>query len=239
MPFQFQQFAVDDSHCAMKVGTDGIVLGSWSRVSDEARDVLDIGTGSGLLALMLAQRFDSISVHAIEIDEAAAETAAQNFAASPWASRLTAEHISLQDFVGRQVRFDAIVCNPPFFDDSMRPRLLGRRNARHQDTLTTNQLFQSARRLLQPSGMISMIVPATQAEKIVQAAAEVGFVANRKATISTLPGRPPSRILFEFGDEAVQDETAAETTEHLVLEQVHHQRSPAYAKLAADFFLKP
>lgn len=164
MPFQFKNFALEDKGAAMKLGEDAVLLGAWAPIEaarvqgSVAPKFLDVGTGSGILALMLAQRFPKAIVQAIENEPNAAIQAQENFAASPFAERLQVTRVSLQDFQADQ-RFDAIICNPPFFLANDQIHNQARKHARQAATLTLDDLFIHAARLLKPNGSLSLILP--------------------------------------------------------------------------------
>ncbi len=165
-PFQFKQFAVAQEHCAMKVGTDGVLLGAWAKAPLEVQTILDIGTGSGLIAMQLAQRFAEAKVWAIDIDAGAYKQACENFQNSPFADRLCVEHTALQDFQTEQ-KFDCIVSNPPFFTDGILPNNEMRKLARHTTNFSFELFFEKAFSLLNEQGLLSIIVPKIQFEMLI------------------------------------------------------------------------
>ena len=203
---RFKQFSVDDSRCAMKVGTDGILLGAW--VSCEgAGKLLDIGTGSGLIALMAAQRCAAggdrrFYITAIDIDADAAGQAAENFAASPWAACLTALPVSLADFLaaGHAGEYDVIVCNPPYYitGKSIIPAGAQRSAARRDADLTIDDVLQAAAVLLAPSGHLALILPTAREEDLLAACARAGMRVVRRCLVATTPRKAPSRLLVEI-----------------------------------------
>ena len=203
---RFKQFSVDDSRCAMKVGTDGILLGAW--VSCEgAGKLLDIGTGSGLIALMAAQRCAAggdrrFYITAIDIDADAAGQAAENFAASPWADCLTALPVSLADFLAADHagEYDVIVCNPPYYitGKSIIPAGAQRSAARRDADLTIDDVLQAAAVLLAPSGHLALILPTAREEDLLAACARAGMRIVRRCLVSTTPRKAPSRLLVEI-----------------------------------------
>lgn len=187
----------------MKVGTDGVLLGAWVSLRGDERSALDVGTGTGLIALMLTQRSPALAVQAIDIDPAAADEAAANFAASPWADRLTALPVSLQDFVSggenpEERLFDLIVSNPPFFKASLKAPDAQRSAARHDDTLPPAELIAAARRLLAPSGRLAVIYPPEEARAFVVEAEAAGLYLSRLTRVISVAGQPPKRHLMEF-----------------------------------------
>ncbi|MBQ7530588.1 MAG: methyltransferase [Paludibacteraceae bacterium] len=246
--FRFRQFFVRHDHSSMKVGTDGVLLGAWAPICSENSEdsvnsefrILDIGTGSGLIALMLAQRTSSlpvVQIDAIDIDNASCEQARDNFAASPWADRLHAAHSSLQQWLQANGRcYDLIVSNPPYFVDSLKAPDAARCAARHNDTLPFATLIADSARKLKPKGTLAVIVP-TEAEDTLQAlAAAEGLLCTCRCYVHPKPGRPAKRVLLAWqqGASAI---FGGELTEHLTLEDEHGGRSTAYQQLTRDFYI--
>lgn len=180
--------------CAMKVGTDGVLLASWAR---GGASILDIGTGTGVMALIMAQRFADADVTAIDIEPDACRQAADNFTASPFSDRLHAECSSLQEFHPERV-FDAIVCNPPFFEKSLKNPDKAKATARHADSLPFRDLFSYSKRLLADDGEMSVIMPAHDIEQFTAEAYISGFFVHKRVWISTLLGKRPKRVLLSF-----------------------------------------
>ena len=156
--FRFREFTVHQEKCAMKVGTDAVLLGSWINPGN-AINILDIGTGTGVIALMLAQQSTAV-VDAIDIDEGAYQQARENFRISPWFMRMAVERISLQDFVKTYPnRYDIIVSNPPYFHNASKPSTESRLNARHATALSFEDLSMGVKQLLKPGGRFYVILP--------------------------------------------------------------------------------
>lgn len=231
-PFRFKQFSVADDRCGQKVGTDSILLGSWANAADVHR-VLDIGTGCGLLALMLAQRFSSAAITAIEIDTSAFEQAQQNFHASPWANRLTANHTDASKFTSTKL-FDLIVCNPPYFKAACGSNHDSRTIARHEDQLTFIDLTKVAATLLSQQGRFCTVLPFDRALEFTDITAQHQLHLVRRCDVQPTPTSNPKRSLLAFG---LQKTEALDCTD-LVLEEARHQYAAGYMKLAKDFLLK-
>ncbi|EFC74840.1 methyltransferase domain protein, partial [Segatella buccae D17] len=196
--FRFRQFSVRHDRCAMKVGTDGVLLGAWA---PGGRSILDIGTGTGLIALMMAQRFPEAHVTGIDIDGDAALQARENAADSPFAPRIEVAHSSLAGFVAAAsppLSFDSIVCNPPFFLHSLKNPDARRSVARHADSLPFADLFRGVAALLAPSGVFSAIVPAEVFEAFTAEASIAGLFVSRLTRVRTTPRKPPKRSLVAF-----------------------------------------
>lgn len=216
----------------MKVGTDGVLLGAWATVSPDDRRALDVGTGTGLIALMLAQRSAALvstpaaemGILGIDIDPAAAGEAAANFAASPWADRLTALPVSLQSFTGGP--FDLIISNPPFFAADVAAPDARRSAARQCGSLPPSELLAAARLLLSPSGRLAVIYPPEEAAAFRLEAESAGLYLSRQTRVITTSDQPPKRLLMEF--------TRTPGLPHfddLILD------SPACRNLTADFYM--
>lgn len=162
--FQFKQFTILQDQCAMKVCTDSCIMGAYLNL-ENATKVLDIGTGTGLLTLMLAQRFQNTNFTAIEIDESAYNQANKNFENSPWNNRISIENIDINDFKNEvNSKFDYIICNPPFYNNSLKSPNIQKNTAHHEGTLTQEQLINVVLNLLNPEGKFSILLPVFEAE---------------------------------------------------------------------------
>ena len=224
--FQFQQFTVHQGRCAMKVGTDGTLLGAWSR---GGQTVLDIGTGTGLVALMMAQRFPEAHVTGIDIDPEAVEQAKENVGASPFRN-IGIMEADARAFVGGP--FEAIVCNPPFFTDSLACPDAQRTLARHTTSLTYRDLMASAWRLLADVGEFSVIIPFDCKSRLENEAALAGFFLSRECAVKTTPLKQPRRYLLAFRKHSCE----FERTEN-VIETNPNERSAWYRELTKEFYL--
>ena len=250
--FQFKQFFVKHDRCAMKVGTDGVLLGCWVPISNLQSPIsnlqfpifkcLDIGTGSGLIALMLAQRCPEAEITAIDIDPDAVAQARENFAASPWADSLHVAQCALQDWqmVNGKCEngklYDLIVSNPPYFTASLKNPDAARCAARHTDTLPFSSLIAQSARLLAPDGILALIVP-TEAESELQSLAQAqGLHCTHRCYVHPKPGRPAKRVMLAW-QHAVASTIHGGSTEHLTLEDDHGARSDEYNQLTKDFYL--
>lgn len=231
--FRFKQFTVHHDKCAMKVGTDAILLGAWAK-ADGAQNVLDIGTGSGVIALMLAQRCPNAKVTAVEVERAASEQAAENFAASPWSDRLSVTCGAIQEFVAAS-KFDLIVCNPPFFVDGIQPADAARKLARHSDALLPADLVATVQRHLQPDGRFSVVLPVQQAIGFLKVAEAGRLYCRRLCDVLPTPTSTPRRQLLEFAMEPTHEELQRQ---EIVLEVSRHEYADDYCKLAGNFLLR-
>ena len=230
--FRFKQFEVCHAHCAMKVGTDGVLLGAWAQC--DGSHILDVGTGSGLIALMLAQRFPEAQIDAIDIDADAVRQALENFERSPWRSRLASKHISLQNLAAQESQqYDTIVSNPPYFIDSLKNPDQQRQTARHTDTLSYQDLLLAAKKLLTLDGILSLILPAESEKDILTLAAETGLCPTRLVHVYSKPGKPVKRILLELAKR--NDLPLRES--HFYVESESSPRSDEYTALTKQFYL--
>lgn len=223
--FRFKQFTIHQDLCAMKVGTDGTLLGAWANGGER---ILDIGTGTGLIALMMAQRFPKAKVTAIDIDDMACQQAQQNIALSPFDVE-----VQLQDVLNMQGAYDCLVCNPPFFITSLECPDEHRAIARHASNLTYRKLIQSARRLLTDDGEFSLIIPADTKHIMEMEASLVGFFKSRECAVKTTPQKAPKRYLLAFVKHCPQ----TTQTEEGIIEISPNVRSEWYQHLTADFYL--
>jgi tRNA1Val (adenine37-N6)-methyltransferase len=198
MPFKFKQFSVDDDGCSMPVGTDAVLLGAIANC-DSVKSILDIGTGSGIIALMLAQRSQA-NIDAIEIDESSFLKAKKNFHNSPWPERLTAIHSSFQDFSNKTTNtYDLIVSNPPFFSNSLKPHLERKRISKHDEQLNFIELISGVARLLKSHGKFTLILPYSEKDKIVQIAKTQNLHLLNIVDILPKATKKPNRAILEFG----------------------------------------
>lgn len=229
--FRFKQFTVNQDRCAFKVGTDGVLLGAWANLEGAGR-ILDIGTGSGLLALMAAQRNPAAVIDAVEIDPAAARQAGENFAASPWSSRLTAYHTAIQEYHPAGDRYDVILCNPPFFIGSTPNPNTEKKRARHCDTLTHHDLLSASGRLLAAGGHLQLILPVREATDLTERATGSGWFLRRKTVVFPLPGKPAKRHLVDLSLES-----GDYREDFLIIEHEHHRYHEKHQELTRDFYL--
>lgn len=232
--FQFKQFIIRHDRCAMKVGTDGVLLGAWAPLT-QPQHILDIGTGSGLIALMLAQRYPQAQVTGIDIDAASVEQAAENVAASPFADRVTVRCQALQALEGATAAFDAIACNPPFFEETLLPPDAGRAAARHTTSLPFDELVAASARLLADGGRFCVVLPTTAFDAFRLLCFREGLFLVQRCDVQTSPRKAPKRTLACF-TKGGDDSTAQMTTTQLVLMENGH-RSTDYAALTSDFYL--
>lgn len=229
--FDFKQFRICHDRCAMKVGTDGVLLGAWAQ-TDGSRRILDIGTGSGLIALMMAQRCDA-AVTGIEIDADAAAQAAENAAASPFADRVEIVQTDLKDFRTEQP-FDNIVSNPPFYTESVLPPDATRAAARHTQGLPLGVLVGQAKRLMAPDARFQVILPTAAVAQFLGICALQGLSLLRRTDVCTREGKPFKRALLCLINNI---EATRPLTDSLPLSDGKGGRSADYRQLTEDFYL--
>lgn len=230
--FTFQKFTIHQDRCAMKVGTDGVLLGAWAH---GGKRILDIGTGTGLVAIMMAQRFTDAHVTAVEIDHNAALQACDNASCSPFASRIGIVETSVQNFEVYDTKlFDSIVSNPPFFTDSLKNPDSQRATARHADTLPYRDLFTAVKRLLAEDGEFSAIIPSDCLTSFIAEAYLAHLVPIRRLAIRTTPRKQPKRHLVSFGHTSSASNA---TNEEQCLMNPDGSRSDWYINLTSDFYL--
>ena len=224
--FKFRQFLIRQDRSAMKVGTDGVLLGAWARGGNR---ILDIGSGTGLLALMMAQRFHTAQVIGVEIDHDSAEQARENVIASGF---LDVEIVEADIRCFHEGEFDAIICNPPYFIDSLECPDRQRTLARHTSSLSYRELMTSVSLLLSDNGEFSVIVPSNSKSVIEQEALLVGLFKVRQCAVKTTPRKPPRRYLIAFR----RHPALVEQTEGVIEEQPN-ERSVWYKELTKEFYL--
>ena len=228
-PFKFKQFTIHQDKTAMKVGTDGVLLGAWTNIVGKC--ALDIGTGTGVISLMFAQRSNA-DITAIEIEENAFLQAKDNFSNSKWDERLTTIHSSLQDFSSND-KFDTIVSNPPFFSNSLKTEDTSRNFARHNDSLSFEYLLEFTSNNLSENGKASFIIPFDSEVNFLNIAKENNLFASRICRIKGTENSPIKRSLIEL------DFKKADCKESLlVIEISRHIYTPDYINLTKEFYLK-
>lgn len=232
-PFQFKRFSIAQDRCTHKVGTDGVLLGAWVNVTSTDRHILDIGTGSGLISLMLAQRSKAgTRIDAVDINEVDIQQAKENVSRSPWPEKVVLNNTAIQDFFP-QTRYDLIVTNPPFFERSLTPPDKMRTLARHTHTLSFQELLSNASRLLGDRGRFAVILPHAEGSRFVDLARAAQLHILRRTHFRSRAEKPVERLLVEFSREKqLPDES------ELILYADGNAWSEDYQKLTRDFYLK-
>ena len=223
--FQFKKFTIRQDKCAMKVGTDGVLLGAWANL-DHAKRLLDIGTGTGLIAIMAAQRNSELLADAIEIDPTAFGQALENVNNTPWQERIQLFQGQVQTFTP-EYQYDVIVCNPPFFINSTKTPERNRTLARHCETLSHADILQVCDHLLDPEGKLCVILPIIEADHFIELALTKKWFINKLTNVCPTPTKPPKRKLIELSkaeDTHIEDSII-----------IYHD---TYIELTKDFYLK-
>jgi tRNA1Val (adenine37-N6)-methyltransferase len=230
-PFRFRQFTLRHHQSTMKAGTDAMLLGSWLPLIGQEQRVLDVGAGSGIVALMLAQRSQAF-IDAIDIHQASVQEAAQNFHSSPWSNRLHAEFISFQKFALQQSQhYDLIVSNPPFFRNSLLPADERLKMAKHNLNLSIDDFISSSLLLLAPEGRLAVILPIPEAADFCAGAEAKGFFVQQQLFILPTPERAPSRRILLLARQPADKIN----TQHLTVRQTNGKYTEEYISLTRDF----
>jgi tRNA1Val (adenine37-N6)-methyltransferase len=228
--FRFKKFSVHHDQVALKVGTDAVLLGAWANV-DGAKSILDVGTGSGVIALMLAQRTEEdVMIEGIEIEETDATQAKQNVSQSPWPYKVVIHRGAVQEFASAH-KYDLIVCNPPYFEKSLLPPSANRAQARHAQSLSADELIEHSIRLLNQNGRLSVILPTAEGN-VFKAKASSRLHLLRETAFFSRKEKPQERWLLEFG--YVANKT---TRNQLVLYDSNDKKTEEYINLTEDFYL--
>lgn len=229
--FAFKNFTVYHDRCAMKVGTDGVLLGAWANV-ENAKRILDVGTGTGLIAIMCAQR-SLAYITGVEIDSIASEQADENRLLCPWKDRISIINDSFQHYASTVAgSYDVILCNPPFFRNSLKPRADRRTLARHDDNLSIESLFFHSKSLLKTDGFISIIIPADDVDLAVSTAHFQGLFPMRKMLVKPTESKKVSRCLIEFTQQVAADCLVSE-----MVMRIGNEFSPSYQQLTKEYYL--
>jgi tRNA1Val (adenine37-N6)-methyltransferase len=234
-PFKFKQFVIEQDRCSMKVGTDGVLLGAWAPVPD-AGSALDIGTGTGVIAIMLAQRSTQTTIHAVEIDSDAYQQTCGNILRSPWQHRLQAFHLSVQEFAKNSpVNYDLIVSNPPFFSGGTLSGSQDKASVRHTVKLPHGDLLSAARTLLAADGKFCVILPKMEGLRFREIANSYHLYCTRVTEVISRPGKPVERLLLMF-----EKKVRPLEKDQLIIhgEAQDEEWSADYRQLTGDFYLK-
>lgn len=233
-PFQFKEFTVYQDRCAMKVGTDGVLLGAWTSLDHQPETILDVGSGTGLIALQLAQRSVAETIDAIELDENAYEQCVANFEGSPWADRLFCYHAGFDEFVDEiEDQYDLIVSNPPFYSEEVASGDVSRDQARQNSSLPFDELMEGVAKLLSEHGRFSVIVPFKEEGNMLDMASRNQLYPQRITRVKGNAQVEYKRSLMVFGFEKMEAQM-----DELIIETERHQYTDAYIKLTEAFYLK-
>ncbi|MCF4100248.1 methyltransferase [Gillisia sp. M10.2A] len=234
-PFQFKEFSIAQDKCAMKIGTDGVLLGAWVTIPPTANSILDIGAGTGIISLMLAQRSDIELIDALEIDDDAFEQATENFENSPWGDRLFCYHAGFDEFVDEMQgeKYDLIVSNPPFFPSNESLETTSRETARFQFALPFEELTKGVASLLSEDGHFCIILPKEAEQSFLELAASNYLFPNKITEVKGNAEAKVKRSLIDFSFQQKEIERKV-----LVLEESRHHYTPEYRKMVEAFYLK-
>ena len=249
--FQFKQFSVEQDKCAMKIGTDGVLLGAWTPMENNPSSILDVGTGTGIIALMLAQRSFAEQIDALEIDEKAFEQATDNFENSPWNDRLFCFHAALDEFVEEPEddpsdselaqQYDLIVSNPPFYSEDYKSESEQRDLARFQDAMPFEDLIEAVALLLSENGVFSVIIPFKEEEQFIDLCVRAKLYPIKITHVKGTPTTETKRSLLAFSRNtmpAVRQKNPTFPVDELIIEISRHIYTPEYIDLTKDFYLK-
>ena len=233
--FKFKQFAVNQDRCAMKIGTDAVLLGAWCPIENNPKSILDIGAGTGILALMLAQRTNADQIDALEIDEEAYEQCVENFEGSPWADKLFCYHAGLDEFVDDpEDEYDLIISNPPFYSEDFKTSDEQRDLARFQDAMPFEDLIEAADLLLSENGTFAVVIPYKEEDRFIELCAEYELYPVKATRVKGSHKTPIVRSLLAFK----RFELSVLTADELVVEINRHEYTDDYINLTQDFYLK-
>ncbi len=238
-PFKFKQFTVNQDQCAMKIGTDSVLLGAWTPLEINPFSVLDIGAGTGVLSLMLAQRSNAEVIDAIEIDDLAYEQCVDNFEASPWPDRLFCYHADLAEFTEEiDDKYDVIISNPPFYSEDYKTKNEQRDLARFTDALPFDHLIESVSKLLSKNGVFSVVIPFKEEVDFIKSALEANLFPVKITHVKGALSSEIKRSLLAFSFRESENNTYKTKTEVLIIETARHQYTDNYINLTKDFYLK-
>lgn len=236
-PFKFKKFIIHQDKTAMKVGTDAVLLGAWCSLKNNPDTILDVGSGTGILALMMAQRSNAITIDAVEIDESAYEQTVENFEQSDWADRLFCYNASFNNFVEQiieeQERYDFIISNPPFYSEDFKTDNQSRNKARFTLSLSFEDLLNGVSKMLSKNGVFSVIIPFKEQENFIQLAKKHKLFLNRICSVKGNLNSKAKRSLLEFSFKTFKIKK-----EELVIEIQRHQYTNDYINLTKEFYLK-
>lgn len=243
-PFRFKEFTIHQDKTAMKVGTDGVLLGAWCSLENDPESILDVGSGTGLIALMLAQRSDAETIDAVELDAEAYEQTVENFEQSDWGDRLFCYHSSFQEFAEEmseeEEQYDLIVSNPPFYTDSYETEDDARNRARFTSSLSFDALIEGACSLLSAEGRFTTIIPYKEEANFLNLAFKNNLFVTRICRVKGTETSEIKRSLLEFHPERSRrvDQVNALVEEELVIEISRHEYTEDYKALTREFYLK-
>lgn len=236
-PFHFKEFTVHQDKTAMKIGTDAVLLGAWCSMANYPDTILDIGAGTGVISLMIAQRSDAMTIDAVEVDEDAYEQTVENFEKSDWGDRLYCYNATFQEFAEEiaeeEETYDLILSNPPFYTDNFETNDTARNKARFTSSLSFENLVLGVSKILSVNGTFSVIIPFKEEENFISLAKDNNLFLNRVCHVQGNPSSEIKRSLLQFSFD-----TSEIKKEHLTIEIARHQYTEEYINLTKDFYLK-
>ena len=236
-PFKFKEFTIHQEKTAMKVGTDAVLLGAWCSVENYPDTILDIGAGTGIVALMIAQRSDAMTIDAVELDEDAYEQTVDNFEKSDWGDRLYCYNASFQEFAEEiaeeEETYDLIVSNPPFYTDEYETEDAARNKARFTSSLSFEELIMGVSNILSENGVFSVIIPFKEEESFINTATKYKLFLNKVCRVQGNETSEIKRSLLSFSFEELKIEETS-----LIIEVDRHKYTEDYINLTKDFYLK-
>lgn len=234
LPFKFKEFEIHQDRCAMKIGTDGVLLGAWVSLENEPSNILDIGAGTGIITLQLAQRSKAETIDAVEIDDDAYEQCTENLENSPWGDRVFCYHTSVQEFaIEIEEKYDLIITNPPFYSEDYKTESKARDIARFNDALSFEHLIASVGKLLSEEGIFALIIPRKEEDNFIELASEVGLSPERICRVRGTQNSEVKRSMI-----ALSFRSTKAIFEELIIETSRHEYTEEYIKLVKDFYLK-
>jgi tRNA1Val (adenine37-N6)-methyltransferase len=242
--FKFKEFSINQDRCAQKIGTDGVLLGAWTSSHQQPRTILDVGAGTGVISLMLAQRYPQATIEALEIDVDSFEQATENFEDSPWGNRLFCFHAEFQEFYQEvEQRYDLIISNPPFYDSSSVKREDQiedkRQQARFDDALPFEELVYGVYQLLEIDGTFACIIPKDREARFLEITTHFQLLPVRTTYLKGTQNSIVKRCLMEFRfRESLESTNTIHKTDILVIENSRHNYTEDYIQLTQDFYLK-
>lgn len=229
--FQFKQFQIKDNNCAMKTGTDAVLIGAWADCNN-AKKILDIGTGSGIIALMLAQKCNAL-INAIDIDEESIKNTVENIYNSKWPNQIIAQNISLQNFLKNNTEsYSHIVCNPPYFNNSLKNPDARKKLVRHTDSLSFDELINGVNTLLDKNGSFFLILPTNESLDFIQKALISSLYCNEKLNIKPKPGKAIKRLMMKF-----EKQNKKQIINELIIRNEDNSYTSEYIEFTKDYYL--
>ncbi len=238
-PFQFKEFAIKQDRCAAKIGTDGVLLGAWTSLNHNPESILDIGTGTGVIALMLAQRSYAQTIDALELDDNAYEQATENFEDSPWGDRLFCYHAHLYEFAAEiDDVYDLIISNPPFYEEDYKTKNTARDRARFEEAMPFELLVGATAKLLATNGVFAVIIPSKREQDFIALSEKAGLVPIRITRVKGTPTSIVKRSLLEFRFRESEPQNYSPVIDELTIENARHDYTNDYRNLVKNFYLK-